>query len=183
MSPRDRRAMLVGGVLIGVAVAYRLVLSPVVDRWGEARQSIAAQSSLVAQFEEKLEKRDDIRGRLEKRFGPGVNQPLKSIDEAQVAFPRSVQQAIERGGGQATQVEVQGSRRVRDLSGVEMLSLRVQVNCEPDAIPKMFAELAKAEMPVVVESVNLSMPQRGQRQQWRATLVVSTPTLAGSKKS
>ncbi|MEM9418794.1 MAG: type II secretion system protein GspM [Planctomycetota bacterium] len=181
MSERDRRALIWGGVLIGIAVLYRFALSPVVDQWQEARDAVASQSVMLTQYEEKLEKRSGIRKRLEQRYGPGVNRPLPTADDAQVAFPRSVQQAIGRGGAQARQVEVQGLRRLRDYPGIELLSLRVQVTCEPNAIPAMLAELTRADMPVVVESVNLSMPQRGQRQRWEATLVVSTPTLKGGK--
>lgn len=183
MSERDRRAVVWGAILIGLAVLYRVGLSPAVERWGEARASAEAQSAMVEQFEDKLEKRDEIRQRLETRFGPGVHAPLRSMDEARVVFPKAVQEAIGRGGASANQVEVQGARRVRQLPGVEMLSLRVQVMCNPNAIPMMLKELAAAEMPVVIESVNLSMMQRGQRQQWRATLVVSTPALAEAKKS
>lgn len=182
MSDRDRRALVWGAVLIGVAVLYRVGLSPATDRWGEARASAGAQSAMVEQFEDKLEKRDEVRERLEARFGPGVHAPLRSMDEARVVFPKAVQEAIGRAGASAKQIEVQGSRRVRELPGVEMLSLRVQVECEPPAIPNVFKELAAAELPVVVESVNLSMPQRGQRQQWQATLVVSTPALAEAKQ-
>lgn len=183
MSPRDRRAVLWGAILIGLAVLYRVGLSPLVDQWSEARATAASQSAMLAQFEDRLEKRSDIRDRLEKRYGPGVHRSLHTVDEAQVAFPRSVQQAISRGGAQAKRVEVQGLRRMRDLPGVELLSLRVQVVCEPHAIPGMLKELSQADIPVVIESVNLSMPQRGQRQQWEATLVVSTPTLSGGNQS
>lgn len=179
MSARDRRAVLIGAVLIGLAVLYRVALTPVFDQWGQARADAAAQTAMLDQFEEKLERRTAIRKRLEPRFGPGVNQPLRTVDEARVAFPQSVQQAIQRGGAAARQVEVQGLRRVRDLPGVELLSLRVQVSCEPHAVPTMFKELGQAEVPTVVESVNLTMPQRGQRQRWEATLVLSTPTLTG----
>lgn len=175
--------MIWGAVLIGIAVLYRFGLSPVVGQWQEARSTVASQSGMLAQYEDKLEKRSNIRERLEQRYGPGVNRSLPTPDEAQVAFPRSVQQAVGRGGAQAKQVEVQGTRRMRDFPDIELLSLRVQIMCEPHAIPGMLAELTRADMPVVVESVNLSMPQRGQRQQWEATLVVSTPTLKGGKRS
>lgn len=175
--------MIWGAVLIGIAVLYRFALSPVVDQWQAARDTVATQSAMLDQYEDKLEKRSDIRKRLEQRYGAGVNNPLPTADEAQVAFPRSVQQAIGRGGAQARQVEVQGLRRLREYPEIELLSLRVQVMCEPNAIPGMLAELTRADMPVVVESVNLSMPQRGQRRQWEATLVVSTPTLKGGRPS
>ncbi|MEM1109520.1 MAG: hypothetical protein AAGH99_12610 [Planctomycetota bacterium] len=179
MSARDRRAILIGAVLIGLAVLYRVALTPLFDQWGQARADVTAQAAMLDQFEGKLERRSDIRKRLEPRYGPGVHQSLSTADEARVAFPRSVQQAIQQGGAATKQVEVQGLRRLRDLPGVELLSLRVLVTCKPDAIPGIFRELSQAELPTVVESVNLRMPNRGQRQKWEATLVVSTPTLAG----
>ncbi|MEM1027834.1 MAG: hypothetical protein AAGJ38_07100 [Planctomycetota bacterium] len=183
MSSRDRRALLLGAVLIGLAVLYRVGLSPVMGQWSEARATAASQSAMLAQYEERLEKRADVRKRIEPRYGPGVHRALVTVDEAQVAFPRSVQQAIRRGGAEVKQVEVQGLRRVREMPGIEMLSLRVQVVCEPNSIPRMFRELAGADIPVVIESVNLSMSQRNQRRKWDAALVVSTPTRSGGNPS
>ena len=176
MSPRDRRALVIGGLIIGVAVLYRVLLSPVVGHWQEARDGAAVQAAMVERFEEQLEKREQIRGRLEARFGPGVHDSLGTIDETRVAFPRSVQEAIGRGGANAKQIEEQGVRRLRDLPGVDLFSVRVQVDCEAPAIPKMFRELQRADVPVLIESVNLVMAQPGQRQNWQATLVLSTPT-------
>lgn len=176
MSPRDRRALILGGLLIGVAVLYRVVLSPVVDVWQEARAAAELQSAMVERFEEQIETREKIRRRLEVRFGPGVHDTLRTVDEARVAFPRSVQEAINRGGATAKQVEVQGVRRLRDVAGVDLLLLRVQVECEAPMIPKIFSELRRADVPVVVESVGLVMSQPGQRQKWQANLVLSTPT-------
>ncbi|CAN0443370.1 unnamed protein product, partial [Ectocarpus fasciculatus] len=126
MSPRDRRALIFGAGIIGVAVLYRLALAPAVAQWGQARADTVSQTQRIVQFEERLEKRNDIRQRLMERFGPGVQAPLLSVDEARVAFPRSVQEAFGRAGASARQVEVQSVRRVRDLSGVELLSIRVQ---------------------------------------------------------
>ncbi|MEM7624205.1 MAG: hypothetical protein AAF333_01110 [Planctomycetota bacterium] len=175
MSPRDRRALILGGLFIAVAVLYRVVLSPVMGQWGEARAAAEARSTMVERFEEQLERRDKIRGRLEPRFGLGVHDALRTVDEARVAFPRSVQEAIGRGGATAKQVEVQGVRRLRDVPGVDLLSLRVQVDCQAPVIPQLFSELCRADVPVIVESVSLVMPQPGQRQNWQANLVLSTP--------
>lgn len=183
MNTRDKRALFFGAVVIGVAVLFRVALSPGLDRWREARATAGAQSAMLEQFESKLDDRDKFRKRLEPRFGPGVHDSLRSADEARVDFPRAVQEALSRGGVAAQQVEVQGTRRVRDLPGVELLSLRVQVNCQPPSIPSLFRELSRADVPVLIESITLSMPQRGQRQNWQATLVLSTPTRREARAS
>jgi len=182
MSSQDRRAIFWGAAFIGLAVLYRLVLSPVVDQWREGRASAEAQLVMIEQFENKLEKRSEIRTRLAQRFGPGVHDPLRTADEARIAFPRYVQEAIRRGVASAQKIEVQGVRRVRDVPGVALLSLRAEVYCEPESIPRFLKELGAAEVPVIIESIGLSMRQQGQRGKWRATLLLSTPTLAEEKK-
>ena len=183
MSGRDRRALILGVLAIGVVVLYRLALSPAIATWQQERADAAEQVALLEELETKLDRRAQILRRLEPRFGPGVREALRPASETQIAFPRTVQEAIARGGGSATQVEVQGLRRIRSLPGVELLSLRVRLDCPADAIPQVLQQLQQAALPVIIESMSLDMAQAGQRDQWRATLVVSTPSLAEVKRS
>ncbi len=169
--------------LVGAALLYRLVFSPVLGAWVQSRQAVEVGSVMLERLEEKIERRDAIRARLEQRFGPSVHRPLQTVDEARVAFPASAQEAIQRSGASATQVEVQGVRRVRDLPGVSMLSIRVRVMCEASALPAMLKELNYTDFAVVVESMQLTMANPGQRDQWQAVMVLSTPALGGENRS
>ena len=183
MSNRDRRALIWGGLLIVAAAVYRFGLSPAVDQWQQVRAESQQQLALLEGLESKLERRAQIMRRLEARFGPGVGQPIPGSEAAAVAFPRTVQEAVSRGGGKATQIEVQGLRRLRDIPGVELLSLRLRIDCPADAIPEVLRQLRAAELPVMIESMNLEMARTGQRDEWQATVVVATPTLSQGRGS
>ena len=183
MNDRDRRALLWGGALVAAAVLYRVVLSPAVDRWGEARAEGALYTQRLEQAENKLERRDVLFDRLADRFGPAVTQPLQPLEQVRVAFPQAVQAALGRAGVQPQQVEVQGVRRLRGVTGVSTLSLRIQANVGDASIARLFNELRNCGHTVVIDSVNLSMAQPGQRQQWQLMLSLSTPALEQEQRS
>ncbi len=177
MNDRDKRALRIGGVLVGVAVLYRLVLSPMLAGWAEARAEGAMYTTRIIQFEDKLDRREDLRKRLRERYGSAIDRPLLSIDELRVAFPRSVQDALSRASIEITQVEVQGVRRLRNVSGVSSFALRVRGTCNDRAIPAMLNELRKADQVVVIDSLDLTMSAPGRRDQWQLVLTLSTPGL------
>ena len=183
MNQRDRRAIFAGGLLILVAVIYRFGFSSAFAQWQQVRAESQQQLTLLDGLESKLERRGQILRRLEPRFGPGVGRPIPAAEDAAVAFPRTVQEAVGRGGGKATQLEVQGTRRLRDLPGIDLLSLRLRVDCPAESIPEVLRQLQAADLPVILESINFEMARAQQRDQWQATLVVSTPTLSQGRGS
>ena len=177
LNPRDRRALLWGGGLLAAAALYQLALSPVLATWSEARAEGAANLERLTQIEDKLERRTQLHDRLSQRFGPAVVEPLQSLEDVRVSFPKAVQDALGRAGVQPQQVEVQGVRRMRGVAGVSTLSLRVRANCNDQSIARLFNELRNCGHSVLVESVDLSMAQPGQRNQWSLMLTVATPAL------
>ena len=183
LNPRDRRALLWGGGLLAAAALYQLALSPVLATWSEARAEGAANLERLTQIEDKLERRTQLHDRLTQRFGPAVVEPLQSLEDVRVSFPKAVQDALGRAGVQPQQVEVQGVRRLRGVTGVSTLSLRIQANVGDASIARLFNELRNCGHTVVIDSVNLSMAQPGQRQQWQLMLSLSTPALEQEQRS
>ncbi len=177
MNDRDRRALVIGVVLVAAAGAYRFGLSPALDHWREARSVAAQRQAVVDDLHAKLGRRDALMARLEPRFGPGVHEPLDAAENVQITFPRAVQQAISRGGGKPTQIEVQGLKRIRGVTGVELLSLRVRIDCPSRSIPEILQQLRAAELPVIVESLDMVMANNNRRDEWRLSMTLSTPSL------
>lgn len=181
MTARDRKTLIVGGAIVAVAVLGRLALMPAWSSWTEARAATAQHDAVVQDLENLIQQRDAMRNRLEARFGRGVYDAVESAEATRVAFPQAVQKALSRGGVRARQVEVQSVRPLREVPGFALLSLRIQVSCKPGQVPAMLRELARAERPTLIESFDLAMAKAGRRDEWNATLVVSTPTLREPK--
>lgn len=177
LTDRDRRALMMGGGLVLAVVLYRLLLSPLLAGWAEARAEAAVYTQRLAQLEDRLDRRDTLQRRLRETYGPAITQPLPTLEDARVRFPQAVQEALASAQLQPQQIEVQGVRRVRGVPGVSNLSLRVRSVAPPQAIPAALNALRSAGLIVVVESVDLSMAQPNQREQWQLLLTLSTPTL------
>ena len=177
MSSRDRRALLLGAGVVLAAVLYKVALSPAMTTWSEARQAVANQDALIARIDAQIDRRQAIHARLRDRYGPAIDRPLPTLEDMQVKFPKVVRDAMGRGGAQPGSVDIQGVRRLRDVPGVSLMTLRVNTVCGGNAIPAVLDGLRTAEQIVIVDSIELSMAQPGNRGKWTMILQLSTPTL------
>ncbi len=177
MSSRDRRAVLIGSVLLGVALLLRFVLLPSYEQWREMREAVVAHEAMLSDVERRLDRRDAMITRLLGKYGDAIEKELLDVDAVRVAFPASIQKALKQSGVNVQSIDVQAVRRVRSVSGVSMISLRVQATCEPNAVGKMIEKLTHTEQITVIERLDVTMEKSGQRNKWAVGLVVATPAL------
>jgi hypothetical protein len=88
-----------------------------------------------------------------------------------------VQARLEAGGVAPKSLEIQGVRRLREVRGVALVSLRAQIVCEPAQLPKLLATLRQGEFPTLVDSADIRMERARQRQKWEVSITLSTPAL------
>lgn len=181
LSERDRRAIWIGAGLIGLGLLLRVVVMPVVAHWRELRSSAYEGAARVAAIEQKLNRRDALVDRQRARFGPGVDKPLQPVEQVQISFPQSVQKALGKGGLGVSSVEPQGVRKLREVPGVVLVSLRVRCGGGPDALPQALAAIQGYEQLIIVDSFNLTMTKPGERNQWSVNMLVSTPALEAGR--
>lgn len=177
MSSRDRRALLIGAGVVLAAVVYRVALSPAVAVWSEARQAVIDHESVIDRVDVQIDRREAIHARLRERFGPAIDRPLPMLEDVQVAFPKVVRDAMGKGGAQPGSVDIQGVRKLRDVPGVSLVTLRVNAVCDANAIPAVLDGLRTADRIVIIDAIELSMAQPGNRSKWTMTLQLSTPAL------
>lgn len=177
MSPQDRRAVLFGAAVIALGLLAKFAVMPAAAHWSGLRTVAAQGEARLADIQHKLDRRDAILARQRQRFGPGVEQPIESVQEVWVSFPQAVQQALSKAGLKIESVELQGVRKLRKVPGVSLVSLRVRGTCGPDALPKVLASLQSAKQLIIVDRFDISMVKTGARDKWSVTLMVSTPAI------
>ena len=97
LSPRDRRAILLGAVGLLIILAGRFVLLPWIDSWKDARRSIAEARVELGEAERQIYRVLGQRRRLEKIYGPAVNKALDNRQSAQVKLIEGVQEVFKTG--------------------------------------------------------------------------------------
>ena len=181
VNERDKRAILLGMAVIGLGLIIRLVVMPFAAHWQDLRSSASSCEQRISLIEQKLNRRDALIERQCVRFGPGLRAPLEPVEITQRLFPQTVQKVLGKGGLGVSSVEPQGIHKLREAPGVVMVSLRVRCNGGPDSLPQALAEVQKAEQLIIIDSIDLSMTQPGDRKSWSVTLLVSTPALVGGE--
>ena len=182
LSARDRRAITIGVAAIALGLVVRLVVMPVLAHWGELRATTSDYEQVVSTIEQKLKRRDALVNRQRLRFGPGVDRPLESVEAVQISFPQTVQKVLGAGGLGVSNVEPQGSRKLREVPGVMLVSLRVRCAGGPDALPQALAAIQGSEQLIIVDSFDLAMAKPGDRGNWSVTMQVSTPALEVTRR-
>lgn len=182
LTERDKRAVKLGAAVIGLGLIVRLIVMPFTAHWGELRETVSSHEQRITFIEQKLDRRDAVVTRQRPRFGPGIESPLQPVDSVQLSFPQAVQKALGSGGLGVSSVEPQGIRKLRDVAGVVMVSLRVRCGGGPDSLPQALASIQGAEQLIIVDSFDLSMAKPGDRSNWSVTMLLSTPALEGAKQ-
>ncbi|MEM6332670.1 MAG: hypothetical protein AAF823_04955 [Planctomycetota bacterium] len=172
MTSRDRRAILLGGGTLAIALFAWYVVLPGIDRWQAAREQVAQHESVLSDLDRKLDRRDAIAQRLEAKYGNAVHEPTASIDAIRNAFPEEVRDLLQKSGIEYETIELQPEQRVRDTPGIALVSVRIAATTNPNAIANLLAKSAEADRVILVNSLQMTQ-QRGTN--WSITLVLVTP--------
>jgi len=176
MSPRDRRAVIIGGALVIFAAGWRFAVEPVMTQWRDAREQAEVQRAMVSAIEHRASRLDAMQQRLETKLGPGVAKPIRHVEDARLNFPREVQEMLQKAGMKITRVELQGVRKLREAPGVSMLSIRLEGATNGIATPKVLMQLQTSETLMIVDDLRLA---HGNGHAWTMAMVLSTPVTEG----
>ncbi len=180
MTPRERRTISIGLGVVVVAVTLNLLVRPVFASWQEARTALADHDRRLESLELRLDRRDTKQRQLAQKHGPAVGQPLPSVAVARVKFPETVQAVLNSGGMSVSSMSLQGVRRMREVAGVSLVTLRVDGETSGARLADVLAALRGSELLALVEDVRLEKGGdngRGEGPSYQMTLVLATPAL------
>ena len=151
LSPRDRRAILLGAVGLLIILAGRFVLLPWIDSWKDARRSIAEARVELGEAERQIYRVLGQRRRLEKIYGPAVNKALDNRQSAQVKLIEGVQEVFKTGGVKLTGYDPQRPKSLREVPGVEVVAWQIRAKCKLPQLVKCLAGMRKSETLIIVD--------------------------------
>lgn len=177
LTQRDKRAILVGVIVIVAAFAVRFAGLPMYDRWQTARLDIAAHRAALADIERRTGRLATSHVMLKQTYGDAVSKPLEDIHKTQLQFHKTVQDLLKSAGVAYTSIQPQTPRAVRD-AGVTMVSLRVTGMCQLPQLTKCLASLREAEQLVIVERIDVTADEK-KPNQLSLTLTLATVAEGG----
>lgn len=184
MTQRERRTITIGLGVIVLAALLNFGLGPFFASWQDARETVRTHHDRMSSLQTLLARRDVKQSQLEQKFGGAVGRELLTVSEARVAFPEAVQATLGAGGMSLSTVSLQGVRTLREVSGVSMVSLRIDGSVAGARLPDAFAALRASELLALVEEVRLDKGRdrgRGEGPSYEVTLVLATPALTEAR--
>ncbi len=182
LTPRDRRAILLGAGALVLVVLVRWVLVPWGMSWQQARQDIGIARAQLAGLENQVRRHLSQRERLTAMYGSAVAKPLEDVEPATLRFVEAVQGVMGRSGMRDPAYQPQQARGVPGAPGVEMVTLRMTGRCQLPQLARCLAELRQADSLIVVDSLVASGDPR-QQGQVEVTMLLSTPARTDRRRS
>ncbi len=181
LSKRDKRAIVLGSAGLVLALAVRLVIIPWLDADSQSSQAdlMAAQ---LDQYTSQLRRVVSLRARLAKQYGPAAEKPLKDIQEAKLVLFDSAAAILKQGGFQKPEYLPQKPKRLPDIKGVRLVSLRVSGTCRLQQLTSMLQEMANADALLIVDHLTINTIPKKQGQ-LKVTMVLGTLAIEGKETS
>ncbi len=173
LSPRDRRAVILGGAaLAALAIGYWVVV-PWLGDWADARDSIGVGRARLEEVESKLRRLAGQRERLAEAFGPGACRPLEGVEATRIGFLKTVQDACRSAGIGELNCQPQPTRPLRELPEAQLVSIQVSGKCQIGQLARCLAALRACERVTLVDRLVAAGNER-QPGQLEVTLVLAT---------
>ncbi len=174
LSARDRKAIIFGGLALGIIFAFHFVLRPWINDWTDTRAQIIEDRKELANVQERLGDILGQRRRLEKRFGPAVNEPLEDLQTAKLSLLKAAQEVLSAGGFKASEYRPQRPRQaLPKMPEVQIVALEVPGQCNFAQLVKSLAGLSKAKTFVFVERFSITNDEK-KPGTFKITMVVAT---------
>ena len=180
LTPRDRRAFVLGAAGLAAIALVSYVVLPMAERWQLARAQIEDGRARRTRLQSDLGVLLRQRERLVEAYGPAAGRPLEGAEQTRIAFLKAVQDLLRNAGLQEPNLQPQAPRTVSELPGVQMLSVQAGGKCQLPQLAKCLAELRKADRLIVVDRLTATANPK-QPGQLEVTLVLAT--LARQEKS
>lgn len=180
LTDRDRRAITLGGIGLGALLVIFLVVL-FVDSWTAARQEVSNHHEQLERTNRKLQRFLSQRSRLTKRFGVNITKPLSDISAAKVNLFDAAQEVFKASGIKITVYRPQRSRPIRDIPGVEIVTLRANGKCQLSQLVKCLQKFSTAKHLVFVDSLQITHNDKNTGP-FKVTMVLATLGKNGAKK-
>lgn len=181
LSARDRRAIVFGGLALGIIFAGHFVLRPWIDDWADTRAQIVEDRKELADVQERLSDILGQRRRLEQRFGPAANEPLEDLQTAKLSLLKAAQEVLSAGGFKASEYRPQRPRQaLPKMPEVQIVALELPGQCNFAQLVKSLAGLRKAKTLVFVEKFSIT---NDEKKPGKLTATITLATLAQKPKA
>ncbi|MDY7011004.1 MAG: GspMb/PilO family protein [Planctomycetota bacterium] len=179
LSPRDRRALLLGAAGLVVICAAHFAVIPWVESWTAAREQIVANQQQLRDQERLIRSVLGQQRRLMETYGLAVNNQLEDLETARVSLFKEVQEVLKTSDFKLTDYQPRPPRILREISGVEIVPLQVRGKCQLPQLVKCLSGMRKADTLVIVDRISVTNDEK-KPGQLEVTMVLAT--LAEQKK-
>ena len=173
LSPRDRRAILLGAAVLLIIVAARVVVMPWIGRWRSARDQMTSTRSQLNDIQGQVRRVLWQRQRLEEIYGPAVKNPLEDRQTAQLSLIKAVQDVFKAGGIKLTDYQPQRARTLKEIPDVQIVPLQIRGKCTVSQLTKCFVAMRDAQTLIIVESFSVTNNEK-KPGELEITMIVST---------
>ena len=180
LSAKDRRALILGAVGLGVILLVHLTVVPLWDSWSIAREEKSTNRVQLDDLNRKLRRVLGQRQRLVRMYGPAVKQPLTDLQTAKSNLFQAAQDVLKSSGIKMTDYQPQRERLLRDIPGVGLVALQVRGDCQLPQLAKCLSQMSDAKSLVIVERITVT---NNEKQPGKLKVVMVLATLAEINKS
>ena len=173
LSPRDRRAVLLGGGTILLVVVYLYALSPWLASWSAARADVETAAINRAAADTDRARAAAILRQLGAYYGGGLATPLPPVAEVRVGFVKTVQELLKSNGLESKDLRSQPLQPIRETPGIGLVALEVECQGPVSSLMKTLAKLGQADRPIVVQRLRTE-PDPQRPDQMRVSMTLAT---------
>lgn len=173
LSPRDRRAILLGTAALLIILAARFLVIPWLDSWRSARDEMTNVRSQLNVIQRQVRRVLWQRQRLEEIYGPAVKKPLEDRQTAQLSLIKAVQDVFKAGGVKLTDYQPQRPRTLKEIPDVQIVPLQIRGKCKLSQLTKCFVAMRDGQTLIIVESFSVTNNEK-KPGELEITMIVST---------
>ena len=174
LSARDRRAIILGILGLGIIFAGYFVVIPWLDSWGAARAEIRESQRQLNEIRRDVLRILVLRRQLEQRYGPAINKPLEEdVQTAQLNLFEAARETFAAAGFKPSEYRRQRPRALPAVPDVQIVPLEVPGTCNLSQLLKSLIGLRKAKTFVFVDSFRIENDEK-KPGTFKVTMVVAT---------
>jgi general secretion pathway protein M len=165
LSPATRRIIALALLAAAVALPWRLIVLPLLDRFDAYREETAMQEDMLVRYRRLADSREQLRERLEQLQAEPTSQEGYLTGESQTLVAAELQNLVrtivERNGGRLESTQILPPANEGELRRV---TLRVRMSADTEGLFRVFYDLESMLPHLFVDGVDIvSRERRGRR--------------------
>jgi hypothetical protein len=154
LAPRDRRAVLLGGLTVAAALVVYWGVLPWLGHWSDVRGQAQASQEELSRLQARGGDLLEARKRLVQAYGPGAGRPLEKVQAAGINLVKVVPETLRGAGLQIQNIQPQPARGLKEVPGVAALPIQVKATGTLAQLAQGLDALQASETLIVVEQVS-----------------------------